>query len=206
MKKLLFTIGFLLFASVSFASPNMMAGVIASAPPSGGGGGNIAEYFGNNTTSGTFTAIGNSILYNTGATFTCPGTGTRTIDELAFYGRTTSGTAYYLMAFGTNASPSTILFKSSAPIGDSTSTGHWMTSTSFTGTAQCTGGTTYKIFVAGDMTTTEGAYGGASTGQYGRDHSGGTAIVGGTFGATQSVTGDDTLVDIFLRAHVMAGP
>jgi hypothetical protein len=170
-------------------------------------GSQAAAYFGNNQTSADFESNSTVVLYNVAIAFTCPGTGTRTIDSLDVYAKSNGGTPGSItMGLGTNANPSTVLFYGTTPVSINNTTAQWWSQTSFTGTAQCTGGTIYKMFVS-FAKSTDPRIGrisaGYTTGDYLYNESG--DYTGGWPG-TIATNGADGGYAYGMRAHVAAIP
>jgi hypothetical protein len=167
--------------------------------------GQAAAYFGNNATD-TPTEQTNKTIYNGSATFTCPGTGTRTLDSLDIYIQSYDGgsSCAYRVGIGTDASPSTIIAYS-AWTNFTNGTPAWRATTSFTGSTSLTGGTNYKLFFATAGDQCKVGMGSAGTGVYLYNTDGAT-ITNDGFGATEATNGTNMALSLDIRAHVAAVP
>jgi hypothetical protein len=114
--------------------------------------GQAAAYFGMQTTAGASSDDNGSgqvlIYYKTlssalQTTYTCPGTGTRTLDKAEFYGYGDGSTPLASLALYTQDG-NTLVCSGSVSLTAYESTPSWKVTSSVTGTCTCTGGTVYK--------------------------------------------------------------
>jgi hypothetical protein len=166
-------------------------------------GGQAAAYFGNLTPSGSSTDTFNTTAaWNGNIVFTCPGTGTRTIDSLGIYAKSAGGTPGKVDIGLYDTSLNLLLHASSPPTVSSTSLS-WIEVTGFTGTAQCTGGTNYKLAFSASssdvlINVTSSGY---TTNDYYYDDTDEAYPLIATLGHATNNN-----ASFFIRAHVTAGP
>lgn len=123
----------------------------------------MAEYFGYNDTTGLSSGqasvswIRNGVYSWTNADFTCPGAGSRTLSELAFYCKSNGGTPGHIRVAIYDTSRN-LIAEGSAELTVSSTTAGWVTHSAFVdpagspSTPILTGGTDYILVFAVDST------------------------------------------------------
>lgn len=124
----------------------------------------MAEYFGYNNTTGLFTVqsgaalwLRNSVYSWTDASFTCPGTGSRSLTELALYCKSNGGTPGHILVAIYDTSLN-LIAEGSTELTVSSTTAGWVTHSAFVdpagspSTPSLTGGTDYVLVFTTDST------------------------------------------------------
>jgi hypothetical protein len=169
-------------------------------------GGQTAAYFGEQTTAGaseddsgggTITVFYATPSAGTQTLYTCPGTGTRTIDKIELYGYDTSGTSTLDLGLYSGASGAGTLICHGSSTMTAGTTLAWQVMSSLTGTCTCTGGSVYRAAMSSGAGTIHWAYQSGSSGE---------TKYNATYGSLQATmpSGTDLSQLLLLRVHVTA--